>query len=307
MSTIKSFSVGYGDMFFINHGSDNFTIIDCCYEDETQRDKMFRQIKELSRKKGITRFISTHPDEDHIKGLDTLDDSIGILNFYVVKNEAIRDDVTCSFRRYCELRDDSEKAFYVQKGCKRRWMNQNSEDNDEMIRKSSGIDFLWPDLSNKYFMEALDTVKTGNGMNNISPIFTYSLSKGIKALWMGDIENSFLDKIKSEISWPRVDVLFAPHHGRKSGHVCSDVLDLLSPKVIVLGEAPSKDLDYYCGYSTIKQNSAGDISFCCSERIVDVYVENYNYRYEVNSLFDNGLPNTDEGKYIGSFIPFAAE
>jgi len=307
MSTIKSFSVGYGDMFFINHGSDNFTIIDCCYEDETQRDKMFRQIKELSRKKGITRFISTHPDEDHIKGLDTLDDLIGILNFYVVKNEAIREDETCSFRRYCELRDDSKKAFYVQKGCKRRWMNQESEDNDGMIRKSSGIDFLWPDLSNKYFKEVLDTVKTGNGMNNISPIFTYSLSKGIKALWMGDIENDFLGKIKSEIRWPRVDVLFAPHHGRKSGHVCSDVLDLLSPKVIVLGEAPSKDLDYYCGYSTIKQNSAGDISFCCSEGIVDVYVENYNYRYEVNSLFDNGLPNTDEGKYIGSFIPFAAE
>ena len=38
MSVIKSFSVGNGDLFYINHGSDNFTIIDCCYRDDNQRD-----------------------------------------------------------------------------------------------------------------------------------------------------------------------------------------------------------------------------------------------------------------------------
>ena len=38
MSTIKSFSVGYGDMFFINHGSDNFTIIDCYLDDENKKN-----------------------------------------------------------------------------------------------------------------------------------------------------------------------------------------------------------------------------------------------------------------------------
>lgn len=36
MSVIKSFSVGNGDLFYINHGSDNFTIIDCCYRDDNQ-------------------------------------------------------------------------------------------------------------------------------------------------------------------------------------------------------------------------------------------------------------------------------
>ena len=45
MSVIKSFSVGDGDMFYINHGSDNFTIIDCCYEDENQRDILFEEIQ----------------------------------------------------------------------------------------------------------------------------------------------------------------------------------------------------------------------------------------------------------------------
>ena len=36
MSIIKSFSAGNGDMFYINHNSDNFTTIDCCYEDDAQ-------------------------------------------------------------------------------------------------------------------------------------------------------------------------------------------------------------------------------------------------------------------------------
>ena len=29
MPLVRSFTVGNGDMFYIKHGSDNFTIIDC--------------------------------------------------------------------------------------------------------------------------------------------------------------------------------------------------------------------------------------------------------------------------------------
>ena len=37
MSLIKSFSVGNGDMYYIDHNSDNFTTIDCCYCDEENK------------------------------------------------------------------------------------------------------------------------------------------------------------------------------------------------------------------------------------------------------------------------------
>ncbi len=303
MSTIKSFSVGNGDMFYIYHDTENFTIIDCDYEDEDQRDKLFERLKNLSDKKDITRFISTHPDEDHIHGLDELDDKIGILNCYVVKNEAVKnDEETDGFKRYCELRDDSKKAFYVYKGCSRRWMNRS--DNE---RGSSGINYLWPDTDNEDFKEALDEVKEGSGFNNISPILTYSQNGGVTAMWMGDIETTFLDKIKDEVKWPKVDILFAPHHGRKSGHVSSDVLEQLSPKVIVIGEAPSKDLDYYQSYNTIKQNSAGDITFKCSDGSVKVYVENFDYNYSIDDFYDDGSSDMSDAKYLGSFDAYAAE
>ena len=157
MSVIKSFSVGNGDLFYINHGSDNFTIIDCCYRDDKQRDSIFGEIEALSKKKGIIRFISTHPDEDHIHGLEILDNKIGILNFYVVKNEAVKNgEETDSFIRYCNLRDDSNKAFYVSKGCRRKWMNEDSDADDMDRRGSSGINYLWPDPSNVNFKDALE-------------------------------------------------------------------------------------------------------------------------------------------------------
>ena len=80
MSIIKSISVGNGDMFYIKHGSSNFTIIDCNMDD-TNKQKITDEIISESNNKDITRFISTHPDEDHIHGLKYLDDKIGILNF----------------------------------------------------------------------------------------------------------------------------------------------------------------------------------------------------------------------------------
>ena len=56
MSVIKSFSVGDGDMFYINHNSDNFTTIDCCYSDDDNKETNFEEMKQLANKKGITRY-----------------------------------------------------------------------------------------------------------------------------------------------------------------------------------------------------------------------------------------------------------
>ena len=86
MSILKSFSVGLGDMFYIKHGSDNFTIIDCCLVEENKKRIVDELISE-SKGKRIVRFISTHPDEDHFQMLDYLDDKMGLLNFYCVENE----------------------------------------------------------------------------------------------------------------------------------------------------------------------------------------------------------------------------
>lgn len=49
------------------------------------KDKIIEEIKEQSKAKTLSRFISTHPDEDHFQGIHWLDDVKPIQNFYVKK------------------------------------------------------------------------------------------------------------------------------------------------------------------------------------------------------------------------------
>jgi beta-lactamase superfamily II metal-dependent hydrolase len=294
VTTIKSYSVGNGDMFCIRHVSDNFTIIDCCLSDDN-RKKILDDLQALGQGKGISRFISTHPDQDHISGLVELDKRLPIINFYCVKNEATKSEeaMTADFVRYCELRDDIKKAFHIYKGCSRRWMNKANEERD-----SAGINILWPSTSNGDFQEALIEAKAGGSPNNISPIIKYSLEKSARVLWMGDLETDFMEGIEEAVEIERVDILFAPHHGRDSGKVPASWLEQLDPQLIVIGEAPSQHLNYYQGYNTITQNSAGDITFECETGWVHIYVSSSTY--SVGFLKDERKKSSSGKNYIGS-------
>jgi beta-lactamase superfamily II metal-dependent hydrolase len=273
MVIVKSFSVGNGDMFYIKHSSDNFSLIDCCLTDENKKI-IVNEIKNESKGKTIIRFISTHPDEDHIQGLEYLDSEMNLLNFYCVKNNATKKDNTPAFCKYCELRD-SDKAFHMSKGCSRKWMNESDN-----TRGSAGIDILWPETNNEYYKEALENASKGESPNNICPIIKYSLEEGVTMIWMGDLESSFLENIKGELKLPKADILFASHHGRKSGSVPKELLDTMQPKIIIVGEAPSDELNYYRDYNTITQNTAGDITFDCDVGKVHIYVSNEKYNVD---------------------------
>lgn len=293
MSIIKSFSVGNGDMFYIDHNSDNFSVIDCNLENN-QKEEIMDEICRVGQKKGIMRFISTHPDEDHFHGIEYFDERFHIYNFYCVQNKATKADDTESFKYYRRLRDDANKAFYIYKGCKRKWMNQSSEE-----RGNSGITILWPNVENAQFKEQLKIAQDGGNANNISPIIKYSLESGVVALWFGDLESEFMNMISDEISLPKADIVFAPHHGRSSGKLPSSWLSAIDPKIIVIGEADSAMLNYYKGYNTITQNSAYNIVFECGFRKVHVFVS--NPEYSVDYLANEGCLDRADEYYIGSF------
>lgn len=83
-----------------------------------------------------------------------------------------------------------------------------------------------------------------------------------------------------------------------SGTLPDTWLAKLNPKLIVLGEAPSKDLQYYPSRNTMTQNSTGDILFDCQPGRVHIYVneETYNVEY----LHNDGLDHLDGLYYVGS-------
>jgi beta-lactamase superfamily II metal-dependent hydrolase len=295
MSIIKSISVGNGDMFYIKHKNSNFTIIDCNLDDENKKE-IVDEIRLESKDKDIKRFISTHPDEDHIHGLKYLDDKINIANFYCVSNKATKNEETEDFKHYCNLRDDKSKAFYIYKGCVRCWLNN---DDDKERYGSSGIEILWPIIDNEDYKNELLNAKNGKSPNNISPIIKYSLENGVTVLWFGDLENIFMEKIKNLIELPKADIIFAPHHGRYSGKIPLEWMKNIDPKIVVIGEAPSEKINYLSNYNTITQNTAGNILFDCGTGVVDVYVSNKNY--SVNFLQNKRKVDNYNSKYIGTF------
>lgn len=82
MSIIKSISVGDGDMFYIKHGSDNFTNIDCSMDD-------------YSKDKYCIRFISTQPDDENKNDFDKekkffIDLHLANSKYYLMVNDTAR-------------------------------------------------------------------------------------------------------------------------------------------------------------------------------------------------------------------------
>lgn len=128
--------------------------------------------------KDVVRFISTHPDEDHLLGLKYLNEKVGLCNFYCIKNKVTKEDDTEDFKHYCALRD-SNKAFYIYRRVTRKSMNVTDEK-----RGSAGLDVVWPVSDNQEFREALDIAEAGGSPNNLSAVITYRTG-GIKFMWMG--------------------------------------------------------------------------------------------------------------------------
>jgi hypothetical protein len=152
-------------------------------------------------------------------------------------------------------------------------MNQKGDGRD-----SSGIHILWPNLENEFFKEAIELVNEGESPNNISLIITYFVKDGAKYQWMGDLKTEFMENIEDDVQLSKVNILFAPHHGRDSRKIHQSMLDSLDPDIIIIGEAPAENLNYYKGYNTITQNSSGGITFINDGKEIHICVSNKNYK-----------------------------
>lgn len=136
----------------------------------------------------------------------------------------------------------------------------------------------------------------GGSPNNISAVVRYALEGGATVMWLGDLETEFMEKITDHIVLEKTTIVFASHHGRDSGKIPDSWLEMLDPQIIVIGEAPSRHLNYYTGYKTITQNRAGDITMELVDNKVHFYVSNESYRCsDLKNEGANTFPN-----YIGS-------
>lgn len=73
----------------------------------------------------------------------------------------------------------------------------------------------------------------------------------------------------------------------------------MNPKLIVIGEADSEHLNYYDGYDTLTQNSAGDITLECVAGQTNIYVSDDDYAVDF-------LEDESSTVVAGTFSAFAS-
>lgn len=315
MGKIHFLNVLEGDCSIIQHDSNNISIIDIC--NGNCKDKSYESVIFSSKNpKGnynqkeyptnpieyiksigietIFRFILTHPDMDHMDGLKELFKNFDVLNFWdTANNKVIEDGNFGQYNKedwdyYQEIRKKSKspKTLNLYEGNHGEFYNKNDYPNingDELYILSPIKELIHEvnkDNSNNY--------------NDLSYILLYK-NKNKKILFTGDSEEKSWDILMSNKELRKkiqnIDVLIAPHHGRKSGGN-DDFLDLLNPKLTLFGNAKSKDLNYYdwdCRkLFHITNNQAGNIILDIKDNIYiycsnKVFIDNFHKDKNINS------------------------
>lgn len=258
MGIIHFLNVNEGDCTLIEHPSGHNTVIDISngeliktlfesasgnHNQKSYPVNPIKYMKELNIST-IFRFILTHPDMDHMDGIKALFNTFDVLNFWDTKNTKTMDDNTSwgkfdeeDWKFYQKIRESesSPKTLHLYANAQGQYYNLDENG-------KSGADGLY------ILAPTVDLVTTANETeqyNDCSYVILYRTRNGKKVIFAGDSAELTWDYIlehhKKDVT--DIDLLIAPHHGRKSGGN-DDYLDTLNPKLTFFGNAKSEYLDY---------------------------------------------------------------
>lgn len=191
----------------------------------------------------IFRYIQSHPDLDHMRGLDALEDSgIAVLNFWDIahtrqwKSGKDKESDKADWDAYTRFRaGKNAKVLNLQRDSAGKYYNQGDD-----TLASNGLHILspTPDLIAKFDEDGK--------RNNLSYVLRYVISSGQTTrtiIFGGDAEQAAWDSIYAYYGIKlKCDVLKASHHGRDTGYHQAAV-KAMSPSVTIVsvGEKPDTD------------------------------------------------------------------
>ncbi len=196
----------------------------------------------------IFRFILTHPDMDHIGGIEDLFNEFSPANFWDTDNACVKDDFgnggphdEQDWLFYKALRDnrptESPKRLVLYSGKRGKYYNQ-AEDG------SGGGDGIYILSPTKELMKA---AIESDDYNDFSYVLVYK-SNGGRIIVAGDSHDATWEHILANHynDVANAEVLLAPHHGRKSNRTYQ-FLDVVKPKITLFGNANHEHLAYGLG------------------------------------------------------------
>jgi beta-lactamase superfamily II metal-dependent hydrolase len=240
-------NVKNGDCNILEHSSGNITVVDISngqkcestslateaailgnFNQKSNSENPICYLADLGKDK-ITRFILTHPDMDHMDGLDTLFRTFKFSEFLNVKNNKI-------ILSFSEFNQYNEKDWDTYKKLKGNFREKNYYSGDTIENESLTI--LSP--TKEIVKEAIKK----QDFNISSYVLLWKIGK-YKIILAGDSGDIAWDHIIENHNTlvSDIDILLAPHHGRDSNRDYS-FLDTLKPKYTFIGNAKSKHLEY---------------------------------------------------------------
>lgn len=298
MATVHFLNVSPGDCTVIQHASGRVSVIDICDGNINQDAvRLERSLERLSARgnfgmteyptnpirymqglniANVFRFILTHPDMDHMDGLDAMYRAMGIENFWHTGVTRERPDF--GFGGYREtdwkiyqdlLAGHLPNVKVLQHLAGARFAYANMSDDGQSA--GDGLYILAPDAG------LVDQASHGD-INDGSYVLLYR-SAGGRILIPGDAHDRTWEYVLTHYAADvaNCSVLIAPHHGRHSDR-SFEFLDAIKPKLTLFGSAPSEHLAYDAwrsrGLPFITSNQAGNVVLDIDNGAISVFVEN---------------------------------
>lgn len=229
---IHFLDVGHGDCTIIEHPSGRISVIDL---NETNYKSCILYIRALLYKRNnniIHRYIQTHPDMDHMRGLSRLLSEFEVLNFWDTRNiktitNFTSDNDRIDWLAYKYFPEDKKR--YYERGHSCQYLN---DDNIAILSPSRFV---------------TNYANYQQNHNNHSYILRITHGKASIILG-GDAESIVWDDLADQGLLHKCTVLKAPHHGRDSGY-SSEALKYLRPQHIVTSVGQKPETDAHAKYS----------------------------------------------------------
>ena len=304
MATLHFLNVREGDCSFIQHNSGRVTVIDVCNAKPalTRTARVERGVAgNFQQKKypvnpiaymndhkvsSVFRYIQTHPDMDHMDGIKAFFSEFKPANFWDTDNNKEMASPWDSPRYrekdwvfYKSLRDTNPptdpKRLTLLSGATGQYYNEGDGGGD-------GLHILAPTQA------LVDEANESSGDYHAASYVLLCKVGGNRIVFGGDSHDASWDHIleEHEDDVTDVDLLIAPHHGRKSGRSYK-FLDTLRPTLTFFGNAPHEHLAYgawnHRGLSKITNNQANCMVVDVSPSPMVLYVTHENFARLVNS------------------------
>ena len=323
MDTIHFLNVKEGDCSVIEHNSGRVSVIDVCNArpvDSVESKLEMLLAKQFTRgvpgnfqqKKypvnpvaylrdhgivSVFRYIQTHPDMDHMDGIKAFFDEFAPGNLWDTDNEKEMADSSWTgspysqhdWKFYKTLRDtnprSNPKRITPLAGHHGQYWNRNADGTGGGDR----IQILAPT------QDLVDKANASGDYNDCSYVLLYRTGDK-RIIFGGDSHDHTWEHILGnyEDDVADIDLLIAPHHGRRSGR-SYEFLDVLNPAMTFFGNARSEYLAYgawnYRKLPFITNNQANCMVVDASATPMNLYVTNESFARakNPNTYYENRL------------------